>query len=547
MPHGFVSRRVAVCTIVLVLAFAFVPALALAAPVVLYTDIVTGPNTGGEGGNGAYLTLFGRGFGASQGDSQVTINNVPVAAYKQWSDTKITVQPGPNVTSGAIKITVGSESYSDPAITFTVVRGNIYFVALNGSDSGRVGNINRPFRSIQNTLDRSDFGPGDHLVIRGGEWTDAYDKYKSFFSIHHKSGTAAAPFAIMGYPGETVTLFRKENSGVTRAVHSYATEGHYVIANLHVNMNNGGSTCIGIAPGTRNVRIVNNEGQGMFEDSGGSACIAGSGKGYRILGNHIHHNSGSKLYHALYFDGRDRSGPDDIEIAYNHIHHQTGGRGVQIYGDTGTPITNVRVHHNLIHDIALDGIIFSRDSAEGFQAYNNVVFRTAVAELRGPSTDRGGSGGCIRFASAELVAEVYNNTFVDCAVDNDPESGAIRFERASKLTLRNNIVIGKYTNNSPPPEIVSSHNLWYGSGTPPGWDSNSISADPRFVAAPAADYRLLPASPAIDRGSSAVGNVVTNDYDGNRRPQGRTHDVGAFESIRVSVPRADASAVTQKK
>lgn len=510
---------------------AVMPARACAAARILYTDIVTGPNTGGEGGNGAYLTIFGYGFGATQGDSRVTINNVPVAVYKQWSDTKISVQPGPDVTSGAIKVTVGSESYSDPNITFTVVPGNIYFVALNGSDSGRVGNIDRPFRSIQRTLDRRDFGPGDHLVIRGGEWTDTYAMYKSFFSIHHKSGTAAKPLVVMGYPTETVKFLRTDENGVVRGIHTYASEGHFVIANVHVDMNGGGAGCISPGVGTRNVRIVNNEGQGMFEDSGGSACVSGSGKQFRIIGNHIHHNGGSKLYHALYFDSRDTSGPEDLEIAYNHIHHQTGGRGIQIYGDTGTPITNVRVHHNRIHDIALDGILFSRDTAEGFQAYNNVVYRTAVTELRGPSTDRGAGGGCIRFGSSALTAEVYNNTFVDCTIDNDPDSGGVRFQQASKVLFRNNIVVGKYFVNAGamPSTFLSSHNLWHGGGPPPAWDSHSVAADPHFVAASSRDYHLQKGSPAIDRGSASVEAVLNNDFDGNRRPQGRTYDIGAFE------------------
>ncbi len=41
------------------------PLIAWAAPKVFYTDILTGPNSGGENNDGAYLTLFGSGFGAS--------------------------------------------------------------------------------------------------------------------------------------------------------------------------------------------------------------------------------------------------------------------------------------------------------------------------------------------------------------------------------------------------------------------------------------------------------------------------------------------------
>jgi len=522
----------AACTVVMNAAktatAAFVAAnVSAGGPHIFYTDIVSGPNTGGEGNNGAYLTLVGNGFGAARGASTVTINGAAVAAYKQWSDTKITVQPGAGASSGPIRITVGGTTYSHPSITFTVVPGKIFFVALNGNDTGGViGDIGHPFRTIQTVLDRADFGPGDHAVVRGGNWSDIFTQYDSFFSIHHKSGTAAAPLVVMGYPTETVNLVRTTQR---RGIHSFATDGHFVIANFHLQLNQSPGS-IGIAPGTVDVRVVNNEVQGMYEDSGGAAAIDGSGKQYRIFGNHVHDNGGSKLYHALYFDGRDLSGPDDIEIAYNHIHHQTGGRGVQIYGDTGTLIKNVRVHHNLIHDIALDGILFSRDTATGLAAYDNVVYRTAVAELRGPSSDIGTSGGCIRFADPHTVAEVYNNTFVDCATDGDADSGAFRFDDASSVTLRNNIVVGKYTNGSTPPAgSISSNNLWFSAGAPPAWDTSARNGDPLFVNAAARDYHLGAGSDAIDRGSPNVSGVVTTDFDATPRPLGAGYDIGAYE------------------
>lgn len=542
---SFVGRGLFKTSVIIVLA-AFAP-LAPGAPKIYYTDIVTGPNTGGENNLGAYLTIFGKGFGTTQGTSQVTINNAPVAAVKQWTENKVTVQPGPSATSGVISITVGTHSYSDPAITFTVVPGKIFFVSITGSDSsGQAGNINRPFRRVNTVFDSSRFGPGDHVVVRGGTWSDIYEKYGSFFSIVHKGGTAAAPMVIMGHPTETVLL---NHTTQTRGIHSFNTPGHFVIANFHMNAG-GRGLGIGLAPGTTNVRVVNNEIYGFFENSGGSAVIAGSGKQYRILGNRVHDNGGSKLYHALYFDGRDTvgGGANDIEIAYNHIHHQTGGRGIQIYGDTGTLINNVRVHHNLIHDVALDGIIFGRDSGAGFQAYNNVVYRTAVASLRGPTTDIGISGGCIRFDSPHLVAVVYNNTFADCAVDEEPESGGIRFQKAVQVKLVNNIVSGKYYVNvgTMPTTFESSHNLWFGKGAAPTWDIHPVLGDPRFVNPSAGDFRLRASSSAIDRGSSSVKDVVGTDFDGVARPQGVGYDVGAFEFMRpTQPPRQDVSPETR--
>lgn len=514
---------------ILAISLALLSTWAHGAPRILYTDIVTGPNTGGENDWGAYLTIFGNGFGASQGASQVTINGVPVAGVKQWSDTKVTVQPGPKVTSGAIGITVGGEMFSDPALVFKVVPGKIFFVSQKGGSRGVAGDIGRPFRDITAVIDSGSFGPGDHVVVRGGTWSDVYPQYGSFFSIHHKGGTAAAPIVIMGYPTETVTLARTVQ---TRGIHSYATPGHFVIANFHLDAA-GKGLGIGLWPDTTDVRLVNNEIFGFFEDSGGSAAISGSGRRYRILGNHLHDNGGSKLYHAMYFDGRGTAdgGPSDIEIAYNHIHHQTGGRGIQIYGDTGTLISKVRVHHNLIHHIPLDGILLGRDSGAGFEVYDNVVYHTADASLRGPTKDIGISGGCLRFDSPNLVAVVYNNTFVDCAVDEDPDSGALRFQKAAQITLVNNIIVGKaYVNaDSMPAILTSSHNLWLGKGGAPAWDTRSVSANPSFVDAENGDFRLGPSSPAVDRGSPSVSEIVRSDFDGVKRPQRRGYDIGAFE------------------
>jgi len=45
-------------------------------PVIFYTDLQSGPNSGGEtqsGFSGAYVTLYGNYFGASQGSATVTL------------------------------------------------------------------------------------------------------------------------------------------------------------------------------------------------------------------------------------------------------------------------------------------------------------------------------------------------------------------------------------------------------------------------------------------------------------------------------------------
>ena len=517
-------------------ALLLLPLLAGAAPKIFYTDIINGPKTGGLNNLGAFLTIFGAGFGATQGTSTVTINNAAVGAVIQWSDAKITVQPGPAVSTGAIKVTVGGAGSNTDQI-FTVNSANIYFVSLTGSDAtGAVNDITKPFRNIQNVLDNkiAPGGAGGHVVIRGGTWSDNFSRFDSFFSIVDQSGTATSPIVVMGYPTETVTFLQTVQG---KGFHSFNTAGHYVLANLHLNANSHGIN-ISIAPGLTDVRIANNEVMNYLEDGGGAAVIDGSGTNFRILGNFLHNNGGSKLYHAIYFDGRAGTS-GDIEIAYNTIANQIGGRAVQIFSDTTTVITNVRVHHNLIHDISLDGIHFADNTGAGFQAYDNVVYNTDNPALRGPFTDTGDSGGCIRFVSSVLVALVYNNTFSNCNMSGSVDSGGIRFQNASSVTLINNIVNGKYFVNLdglPVTPLSAPNNLWFGGGAAPPFATNSQTGDPMFVSAAAGNFRLLAGSAAIDNGSAAVNALVTTDFDGNPRPQGTAPDIGAFESSGVTLP-----------
>src|SRR5664279_1832881 len=54
-------------------------------PLVLYTDLASGPNTGGENNRGMYLSVFGTNFGSSAGkgtSTKVFIGGVEVAEYR---------------------------------------------------------------------------------------------------------------------------------------------------------------------------------------------------------------------------------------------------------------------------------------------------------------------------------------------------------------------------------------------------------------------------------------------------------------------------------
>ena len=202
------------------------------APLVLYTDLISGPNSGGENNKGAYLSIFGKNFGSSGLGTTVKayIGGVEVDNYRYLGPSKgradiqqLTVQVGAlgNPAPGSalpIQVTVnGAASNTDQ--TFMVNPGRLLFVDnLKGSDSKAVsGDITHPFRHVQtSSLSQGAWGeaqPGDIIVLRGTgtAWTDVgFENY--FMRFRDKSGSAPSgasgtgAIVVMGYPTEDVFI-----------------------------------------------------------------------------------------------------------------------------------------------------------------------------------------------------------------------------------------------------------------------------------------------------------------------------------------------------
>jgi hypothetical protein len=174
------------------------------APEILFTDVEYGPKTGGPNNLGVPITLFGKGFGASRGSSKVTIGGVEVGSYMVWGQNNahnttldmIVVQPGENVSGGAIQITINNLS-SNTDLKFTPNAGKIYYVSTTGSDSAVCSEM-APCKTIgHSALDV--MKPGDTVLVRGGTYQDGEVWFKN-------GGTPTAPKTIKRYPGETVNL-----------------------------------------------------------------------------------------------------------------------------------------------------------------------------------------------------------------------------------------------------------------------------------------------------------------------------------------------------
>src|SRR5215831_12713935 len=73
-------------------------------PSIFFSDLDSGPNTGGQKNRGAFVTIWGNGFGAQRGSSTVTVGGGAAADYPIWTDTKITFQLGSAAKTGDIVV-----------------------------------------------------------------------------------------------------------------------------------------------------------------------------------------------------------------------------------------------------------------------------------------------------------------------------------------------------------------------------------------------------------------------------------------------------------
>ena len=209
------------------------------APVLFFSDITSGPNTGGENGNGAYVTIYGNYFGASQGASTATAGGGVMVNCKIWGAAwlwyqKIACQLGPNAASGSLVVTVNGLS-SNP-LPFTVASGNIYFVSTTGSDSNP-GSFASPWATLLNA--RNVMQPGDITYAMNGV-SQPGDDGTGWDSAFLLSGggqgnwcsASGPPRALVAYPGATATIGNPTGGLPDFGLRTSDCQGNYVFAGI---------------------------------------------------------------------------------------------------------------------------------------------------------------------------------------------------------------------------------------------------------------------------------------------------------------------------
>src|SRR5579859_112445 len=554
------------------------------APRLFFTDLTAGPNTGGEnvsGFSGAYVTIYGNFFGASQGTSTVTWNGQnclrvvgPVGTYGGWGSKyfwyqKIIVQLGSSCTPGTGNFVVTVNGNASNAFPFTVrSTGKILFVSTSGNDSNS-GSFSSPFRTIPRC--RNAINPGDICYIRDGVTASTADNFDATLELESGGSGSTSPIAFVGYPGATATLGA---SGVTYGlrVPNISVSANFVtIAELFFNTSEIGMD----AANSNNWRLVGNNFQCPTANGEEGCFVTHELTQVEFLGNettNVGVVAAGKQQHAVYFS----SDTNHVEAAWNNIHNNRSCRAIQFHssplggGGSGDPTGHnqfdLSVHDNLIHDDPCDGINFATvDPSQGrIEAYNNVIYHVGT----GPTPQDGDSGdySCIYMAYITNTGpvgggtvEIYNNTLYDCGsfVASFPNNGSFMInggESGLQVRIRNNIMYqlgnepfasGSGWNST---YVSGSNNIMHSTVSPllPSYLGGSITSDPLFLDLVSNNFRLQSTSPAKDAGIAiSSGNTYNNyaawngnpaDHEGVVRPQGAGYDIGAYEFYAGSAP-----------
>jgi hypothetical protein len=486
-------------------------------PRIIFSDLQSGPNNGGANNKGAIVTLYGFGFGASQGTSSVTIGGVRAGNYLQWSDTKVSFQLGNSAVTGNIVVNVPGAATN--GMPFTVRPGKIYFVSPTGADTN-AGTFTAPWHSVVKAKNAA--VAGDIIYLLNGVNQTALESSSAALALA-KSGTASLPIALIAYPGATATI--GSATGQSYGIRTTAAASNWLIAGLTLR---GSFSALSVA-NSSNWRVIGSD-ISCPNGSGSGACVDFAGATNISLYRNLVHDVGSptgtslKLYQGVLFE----AGSSTIDFGWNEIANVRSCRALQFSSDTSA-LFNITVRSNLIHDARCDGINFAsvNPALGAVKAYNNVVYRAGT----GPAPNGIESNyACVNVGAAGTAAvQIQDNTFYDCGSRKNGDSGAISASAA--VSVANNIIFSLtgesyLAPNSLVTRFSGNNNLFFGAGAKPAFSTASLNVNPNFVNAASANFQLLAGSPAIDRG---MNTGINRDVIQALRPSDTAYDIGAYE------------------
>ncbi|MEN9869814.1 MAG: hypothetical protein RLZZ171_797, partial [Cyanobacteriota bacterium] len=350
----------------------------------------------------------------------------------------------------------------------------------------------------------------ENITFAHGEWYYSQDKRRSL-------GQAAVKGLIGAIYAERVRFCTWKQCAIAHI-------SNYALDFADVCLNNKILECQFFDLGAGAIKIANYGNHqiiGCHIYNGGRifhAAVAiwiGSAANNLVAHNHIHHFHYSGISVGWTWGSADNPTANNL-IEFNHIHDLGKlADGEPLLNDNGGIYTlgvqpGTKIRSNLIHDIQAHNFggwgIYLDEGSSQITVENNLVYRTRT-------------GGFHLHMGKDNI--VRNNIFAFgqlSQLERTLKENSLEDEGYESFTLENNIIYwqegnllaGKWADG----HYVSNRNLyWYDSDRPirfgglswqqwqrRGRDTDSIVADPLFIAPERGDFRLQPNSPALKMG-----------------------------------------------
>lgn len=584
------------CSFIALSFLLFLPCIvdAQESPVLFFSDLTSGPNSGGHWGGvqegmGTAVTIWGENFGVSRGTNHVIVNGVELTSdnnYAEWGQNlgpardldRITFWIDSSVPQRSGNITISVNGQTSNELNFTVRDGNIYFVDDSGSNSNNgqystdQGSGSGPWQDIYMCdPQNSAMDAGDICYIRDGTYTNTEPGSIAMIRIQAEQGSCPGyedmPIAMVGYPGEDPIA---GNSGVSKFLYyqAYSSSNQrlhdWVVSKIHITT---GSTAMNVW-GDR-WRIVGNNFDSIQGDVREGTVTFFQVKDSQFLGNLFDQCGPDEEKPDVYVQADYWSGAsgytndcetgdtENIDYGWNeHDSTWSAGstrtvalqiKGGELGGNCMYP-HDIDVHDSYFHDGSGDAIWFGW-RYDNINIYNNIFENMQADSIWGVITFLAADGQNPRPEGYQRRVYLYNNVLYEPVNDGACLVWAHASPHDININSTNNIYLSTNSEGyfnlyffGNQPNFLSDNDLFYGEAQLPQDQGtvtfiNSMSFDPLFSDPENSDFTLQLNSLAIDNGTSSISNIFQSDYLGVIRPQGSNWDIGPYEYIDPNVAK----------
>jgi len=375
-------------------------------PLIVFSDIISGPSTGlNDGrGEGAIVTIWGYRFGEYPGKVYVTDSSgsrSPAAHVYYWkrADGKSPGGPAdlysshelyeiafslPRTPAGQVGISIETNSTTQSnSIPFQVRTGKIYHATPNGDNESGQGSLDSPWEFVNGWDSRSkapgngQLQAGDIIYTHGVEEPVFGDSTRSVgMYLRSINGTLENQVAIISYPGQPSKI-----SSPKWGVQPYSSSGivlsKYIVLGGLLDDPMDDRPTFGAGPTSdstsqirtsKDGRIIGNyisdrPGKCSNGSAGAIYSTRDAGSNVKVFGNFLHDigcKQTSHFQHTTYMSKRTADGqqPSEAwEFGWNRLEDNKAVFGIHFYDQSphdnrncDPVIGSLKVHHNLIRN-----------------------------------------------------------------------------------------------------------------------------------------------------------------------------------------------------